>query len=117
QIHDILKPGGMFLMTEGFEEPLEELNRYRRQFELPEIKTVEYNKNFPRTPFETLVAQLFEVVALRDYGTYLFLSRILHPLAVRPDQPAHHSPINAAAFELASKVPIPFFEKCSYNLF
>jgi ubiquinone/menaquinone biosynthesis C-methylase UbiE len=117
QIHQILKPGGLFLMTEGFVEPLAELNAHRRHFGLPEIAVVSYNRNMERTVFEQFVAIHFDIMAVRDYGTYLYLSRILHPLAVRPEAPRHDSPINRAAMEVARVLPSNGFARHSYNLF
>lgn len=117
QAHRLLKEDGMFLLTEGFEEELENLNFVRRKLGLSEIKVVEYNKNISRTEFEALVSDYFDIVEVRHYGAYLFLSRVYHPLAVLPKEPKHDSRLNEIAMEISRKVEMPDLEKYSYNLF
>ncbi len=117
EVHKVLEPGGLFLLTEGFEEELNHLNKVRKSVHLPEIKVVPYNKNIVRKNFESFIRPYFDTLEIRDYGTYLFLSRVFHPLAVLPDNPQHDSPLNKAAFELSHALTIPQFQEYSYNLF
>jgi ubiquinone/menaquinone biosynthesis C-methylase UbiE len=117
QVHEVLKKGGLFLLSEGFQEGLDNLNAARREVGLEEMRVVHYNRNMRRQEFESWVAQRFDTVEIRDYGTYLFLSRIFHPLAVLPDAPKHDARLNKAAMELARRVPVSELQKYSYNLF
>ena len=117
QIADRLTDGGWFLLTEGFQEPLDRLNELRARFGLPEIVTVDYNRNLVRRDFERFIAEHFEIVERRHYGAYVFLSRLYHPLAVWPDPPVHDSRLNEAAMRLASALVMPDLEQYSYVLF
>ena len=70
--------------------------------------------------FQTLfefINEYFSVEVVIDYGLYLFLSRVYHPLVVLPDQPKHDSKLNEVAMNLANLYPKTDFDKYSYNLF
>lgn len=117
QIHALLRPGGMLLITEGFNEPLAELNAVRRALHLTEIQVVSYNRNFSQPQFESSTRKLFDTVDTGNYGAYLLFSRVLHPLAVSPEAPQHDGPINAAAALLARQLDPASLARYSYNLF
>lgn len=115
-IHRVLKPGGMFLMTEGFQDELDELNGLRQQVGLSTINVVDYNRNFRHAEFDDFIGQYFSITAVHDYGHYLFLSRVYHPLAVAPEAPKHDSRLNEVAGLLTGVVPGSDFKRYSYNL-
>lgn len=117
QVSDVLKNGGLFLLTEGFQDELDNLNAVRRIVNLDQIRVVDYNRNLIRKDFEEFVGNYFDVLEILDYGTYLFLSRVFHPLAVLPYNPRHDSSLNEAAMEIARMIQIPDLRKYSYNLF
>lgn len=115
---DLIRPGGLLLITEGFEEGLAELNETREKLGLHPIKVVDDNKNIPRKRFEDLISGKFETLKIRDYGLYLFLSRVFHPALVSPEQPKHDSRINEAAMRVALAMrDEEAFSGMSYNLF
>jgi ubiquinone/menaquinone biosynthesis C-methylase UbiE len=116
QAHSLLREGGVFLMTEGFQGELDNLNIARQRFGLPAI-AVNYNRNLIREDFEEFIRPYFDVIETRHYGAYLFLSRLFHPLAVLPDEPKHDSRLNEIAMEIFRQVPMPDVEKFSYNRF
>lgn len=117
KIHEALKLGGLFLMTEGFGEELDNLNRIRQSTGLAEIKTVSYNRNLLHHELDPFIKEYFTVEAVHDYGLYLFMSRVYHPLVVAPEQPKHDSRLNEVAGLLSSLVPAPDMKQFSYNLF
>lgn len=117
KIHDLIKPGGLFLVSEGFQDGLDNLNNFRSKMGLPEITVARYNNNLIRKDFEAFIPDYFDIVDIRDYGFYLFLSRVFHPLAVLPEQPKHDSRLNEAVAKIFHKVSMAGFEKYSYNLF
>ncbi len=116
QVYSALKPGGLFLMTEGFEDELKELNRVRRAVGLAEVRVVDYNRNFRHSEFDGFIATMFDIEAVKDYGFYLFCSRVFHPLAVLPEQPRHDSRLNEVAEILASIDLGVSMKQYSYNL-
>ena len=117
KIHELLRPGGQFLMTEGFVEELDNLNRVRQAVGLTEIKVVSYNRNLLHHELDPFIKEYFTVEAVHDYGLYLFMSRVYHPLVVAPEQPKHDSRLNEVAGLLSSLVPAPDMKQFSYNLF
>ena len=117
QVHGLLQKGGLFLLTEGFQGELDNLNTIRQKFGLPEIKVVSYNRNLIRKDFEAFISQYFDIIETRHYGAYLFLTRVFHPLAVLPNEPKHDSKLNEIAMEISRTIQMPDLEKYSYNLF
>lgn len=113
----VLKPGGRLLLSEGFDDELEALNAARWKLGLSRIEVVAYNHNFRRAAFEEYVSRDFEITATRGYGAYLFISRVVHPLAVAPEAPVHDGVINRAAMQIAQWVDLPDLDRYSYNRF
>lgn len=116
-LHELLKKDGILLLTEGFQRELDELNRLRRKVNLTKIMVVPYNRNLEREKFERFIKPCFSVEKVVDYGTYLLLSRVYHPLAVSPKNPKHDSPLNEAAMRMAQIVSFPDVARYSYSLF
>ena len=117
EIHRVLAPGGLLLMTEGFQDELDNLNRLRKIVGLPMIAVVDYNRNLVHSEFDAFVSQYFNIERVHDYGLYLFLSRVYHPLVVLPEQPKHDSRLNEVAHLLGTCLSIPELKQLSYNLF
>ena len=117
QIYDLLAPGGMLLLTEGFQENLENLNQARKMFDLPTINVVDYNRNFEKKEFESFINGYFHIENLLNYGSYIFFSRLYHPMVVFPDAPKHDSVMNKVAMELQKKMDLKGLDDYSYNLF
>jgi len=117
EIWKLLKPKGLFLMTEGFQDELVNLNSLRQKAGLDSIKTVNYNRNLVHDEFDAFIQHYFIVEAVHHYGLYLFLSRVYHPLVVSPEQPKHDARLNEIASLLCKMVDAPELKKFSYNLF
>ncbi len=117
QLDLLLNTNGLLLLSEEFDNELRNLNNVRLTNSLTEIKVAKYNKNFANEEFESFITKNFEIEAIKDYGFYLYMSRIFHPLAVLPKNPQHHSPLNEVALVLASQSNFPDFKRFSYNLF
>jgi SAM-dependent methyltransferase len=117
QLAAVLRPGGLLLLTEGFDDGIDGLNNVRTELGLGAIRTVDYNCNFRRAAFEHAVARWFDIVELRDYGLYLLLSRVFHPLAVAPEEPKHDSMLNRVAADIARAAPTGDLAGLSYSLF
>ena len=116
QIHQLLHNQGILLLTEGFQDNLDNLNHVRKKFSLSEIKVVDYNRNFTVGDFEKFIQQYFEVIGKHYYGSYLFFSRLYHPLVVAPEDPKHDAKLNEVAMHLQRELTMPDLEKYSYNI-
>ncbi|MCX6166223.1 MAG: hypothetical protein NTU73_15410, partial [Ignavibacteriae bacterium] len=95
---------------------LDNLNLARKNFSLQEIKVVDYNRNFTLKEFNIFINEYFEIVDKHYYGSYLFFSRVYHPLAVLPEEPRHDSKLNEVAMMIQKNITMPDLDKYSYNI-
>ncbi len=118
KIHASLKKNGIFLLTEGFEDRLKNLNKIRKIFNLKEIKVAKYNKFLVVKKFENYIKKYFKIKRIHNYGSYTILSHLFHPLIVHPDNPKHDSVINEISMKFDNKKILGknLLEKYSYNL-
>jgi ubiquinone/menaquinone biosynthesis C-methylase UbiE len=111
EIARVLKPGGLYLMLEGTLQGLRRLNEVRTLFDLEPIPEAEGTYNWFSNKFDEdemlgVAKSLFaEHVGIQRFGMYYFLSRVVHPLLVRPSQPRYDSPINAVAQLVCKMIP------------
>jgi ubiquinone/menaquinone biosynthesis C-methylase UbiE len=117
QTFQVLRPGGLLLLTEGFSEPLEELNRLREATGLSPIAVADYNLFLGQRDFEAFAERFGQIEAVEHYGVYLTLSRVLHPLVVAPEPPRHNGRLNQIARQIdeAARGGSDFM-RYSYNL-
>ena len=99
-----IRPGGLFLCSEGWLEGWEGLNRLRALSGLERMQLVRYNRLIERARFETTASRFFERIAYGGVGLYLFVSRVLQPCLVRPDSPQHTHPLNKVGHELQASL-------------
>ena len=100
EIAACVKPGGLYMTSEGWQEGLDSLNLRRQRIGLPAIEVAKYNRMIPRARFEEEARKYLELVDYISIGLYLFLSRVVHPCYVAPDAPQHQHPFNKVAAEL-----------------
>jgi hypothetical protein len=50
-------------------------------------------------------ADLYELERVQRFGMYYFLTRVIHPLLVAPEQPRYDARINEIAREIARQIP------------
>lgn len=109
EIARCLNKNGIYVMFEATEEGLKILNHYRRMFELSEISEDgcgDYDRFlFSEEKLKDFMAQYYDLVKIHSFGMYYFISRILHPLFVSPEQPRYDHKLNDVAFEIAKKIP------------
>jgi SAM-dependent methyltransferase len=103
QIASCVRPGGLFLASEGWKDGRDGLNRRRVESGLPAMDLVDHNLLITRRDFEHAVAPYFEPVAYESAGLYLFVSRLLQPLYVAPDEPSVGHPLNAVGAKLQAR--------------
>jgi len=111
EVARVLKPGGHYLMLEGTLQGLEKLNRARTRVGLEPIpeadaKTNWFSNKFDEDELVQKIPSLFSrIEAIHRFGTYYFLSRVVHPLLVAPEQPRYDAPINSIARKIALQIP------------
>jgi hypothetical protein len=114
QIARCIRPGGLYLTSEGWQDGYEGLNLAREREGLAPMKMVDYNLLISRTEFERTVAADFEIEDYLSLGFYLFLSRVVQPKLVAPDAPRHDHPLNRAAAQLHRTNVGQAFRDCDY---
>lgn len=115
EIATCLKPGGLYLTSEGWAEGMDGLNLLRRRAGLPDIEVVKYNLLLHRAEFERAASRCFDVVDYIGLGFFLMMSRVVQPLLVAPESPSHTHPLNQIAARLESQCLFgKEFESCDY---
>lgn len=115
QIAKVVKPGGLYLLSEGWQEGWDGLNRMRGRAGLDPVTLVGYNRLLSRGAFEAFIRSEFEIVTYQSLGWYLVLSRIFQPTFVHPAPPQHTHLVNKVAASLfAAGVGAEAFEDCDY---
>ncbi len=95
-----LKSGAVFILSEGWQEGWEGLNLERQRCGLPPITIAEYNKLISRTDLESMFRSDFDLITYHSLGLYIFISRVVQPFLVAPNQPRHDHELNRVASEL-----------------
>jgi SAM-dependent methyltransferase len=117
RIASCVRPGGLFLTSEGWREGRDGLNSRRIAAGLAAMDLVDHNLLITREAFEHAAAAHFDVVGYEGAGLYLFISRVLQPLAVAPDEPSVLHPLNAIGADLQirmNQAGVCDFADCDY---
>lgn len=101
EIAKSLKPGGLFLASEGWRDGLDAISTARERIGLDPIRLVVHNRYMTRGEFESQAARYFEFVDYINLGFYLFMSRVFQPAFVAPESPSHDHQINVIAGTMA----------------
>ena len=109
-IHSHLSEGGMFLMMEGSHDGREELNKLRLQTDLSQLPKVEYNLDFKLEPTNRLLSSLFEIKEYKTFGIYEYLTRVVYPKYIFPEQPQYGSKFHNIAYDMVMKLKDNFPE-------
>ena len=106
EIARVLKPGGRFVMVEVTVEGHREVDRVRSEMGLPQIEKYWHNKYVDEARFAGAADAVgLELKEVRPFETYQFLSKVLHPLAVAPEEPQFMTGFNDAARQIAARFP------------
>lgn len=89
----VLKPGGLLFFSEGYKQWFEVLNSYRNRNNLPQIKLARYNKLFDIPRLEQKFNKAGRIEKFINFGEYIYLSRIAHPL-ISQNNVKHDSSLN-----------------------
>lgn len=109
-----IKPGGLYILGEGWKEGVDGLNKVRIAVGLQPMTVVPYNLFIERAAFEDEISQYFTVEAYESLGLYMYISRVAQPMLVAPDRPRHDHRLNWVAMQLATKANRRAFDDCDY---
>jgi ubiquinone/menaquinone biosynthesis C-methylase UbiE len=109
EIHRVLKPAGTLVLMEGTFEGLERLNSMRARFGLeaiaPDGRERLITLKFHEPQLLAFCEPMFNLENVQRFGMYYFLTRVIQPLLVAPDQPRYDHKLNAVAREVARVIP------------
>lgn len=96
EMHRVLKPGGLYLMSEAFIGSLDKLNQLRALAELTPLTVHDFNLYLEEQKFEDFISQYFEIVEVKKFSSiYYVASRFLRYLTMNnDDQDSFSNPIN-----------------------
>jgi len=110
----VLCPGELFLLAEVTLQGHERVNKYRRMFGLDKLKVHWHNTYVDEPVFLDAISETFELVETVRFGMYGFLSKVVHPLLVEPEEPSFDARLNEVAGRIARG--IPDFDGCSHQV-
>jgi ubiquinone/menaquinone biosynthesis C-methylase UbiE len=102
-IYNALKPNGIYLMIENFEESQKNFNEFRKKLGLPEIQMRDHNNYFNREKLDSWIAPLFSTVSeMNISSSYYFVTRGIYALMCMGEstEPDYYHPIHEAASKL-----------------
>ncbi|MCD4824485.1 MAG: class I SAM-dependent methyltransferase [Phycisphaerae bacterium] len=97
QLASALKPGGRLFLIEGLDETFAAMNSARQAMQLPAISLDWHNRLLPKDKLEAKLTETLTIEERVDFGEYYFLSRIMHPLLVAPEEPTFQGRCNQIA--------------------
>lgn len=105
EVYRILKPKGIFLMSEATIDGLKRINALRKEFGLDELKQPWHNLYIDENAFIKEVSDIFKVVDILNFSsTYYIGSRVIQPFAkkIMSQSPDYLSEINRLFMQLPS---------------
>jgi len=98
-LHKRLNNGGSLILAEISKQGMERLNLLRNKFGLPIMKPRWHNLHIDEEYIFPKISNLFSTVKLKRAGAFYFISRILYPSIVFPEEPQAESKINEIAMK------------------
>ncbi len=105
EIRRVLKRRGLYLMLETSKQGIESLSRYRKMLKLSAVAVPWHNIPIDEDWLNKTIKGKFKLEETVCFGTYFFISRIVHPLLIKPREPKFDAKINAVASAIAQKFP------------
>jgi ubiquinone/menaquinone biosynthesis C-methylase UbiE len=109
----LTKAGGLLVLAEGFTEGFLELNELRRKVGLPPLTPAPINFYSSIDDLSGTLDEYFELVEKFHLGAYDYLTRVLYPLIVGPENATHNSNFSERCSMLARSFNPDSFEPLS----
>lgn len=109
----LVKPGGLFILVEGFTEGFEALSRLRSRVQLPAIEPARINFYSSLAELLPDINRDFDIEDRFHLGAYDYLTRVLYPLIVGAENARHNSVFSEKCQQLAREFNPDCFEHLS----
>jgi cyclopropane fatty-acyl-phospholipid synthase-like methyltransferase len=96
-LHNKLKPGGSLIIAEISAQGMNNVNELRKIHDLPPMQSRWHNLHIDEDIVFPEVNKIFEIKKIKRLGTFYYISRVIHPLLVYPDEPSRQAKINDIA--------------------
>jgi len=93
-LHERLKDGGSLIIAEQSLEGIERLIKIRKEFGLEPITIKWHNLPIKESIVLSQIQDLLSIKKIMRLGTFYYISRVIHPSLVYPDEPKPNSKIN-----------------------
>lgn len=112
QVARVLRRGGTWALVEVTAQGHHRVDEVRRQFSLPPLEKYWHNLYVDEPHLEAnLPAWGFAQAAKRSFDTYQFLTKVVHPWIIQPEEPSFLSDFNYAARVVSRDYPA--YEDCA----
>lgn len=106
QVARVLKPGGIWMVVEVIKQGHSDVDRLRKKFGLKILEKYWHNLYVDETHFISVADRVgLSVREIRRFETYQFLTKVIHPMVVAPDEPKFMSGFNMAARIISRDYP------------
>ena len=96
-----LRSSGRLILAEGFTDGFENLNQLRAKVELPPLVPASINYYTPLAELEAALGDRYQVAARFHLGAYDYLTRVVYPLQVGPENAKHNTNFSERCQQLA----------------
>jgi SAM-dependent methyltransferase len=97
----LVRPGGVLLLAEGFTEGFRELSGLREKLGLPPLQPAKINHYSSWAELEPAIAEHFDIESRWHLGMYDYLTRVLYPFIVGPENAKHNTNFADKCHQLA----------------
>ncbi len=115
----VLQKDGLLICLEVTKQGHEGVNVHRSKFGLPPLEQYWHNLYLDEPSFLAFAEKYFQVQAIKRFGVYQFISKVLHPRLVAPQEPKFEAKINEIAYRLSQEIPeeeIPEMKDCGHQV-
>jgi SAM-dependent methyltransferase len=112
-IAGVVRKGGRVLLLEGFSDGFEGLSVLRSKVGLDPVQPASINLYTSLAELQPEIERLFEIRDTFHLGAYDYLTRVVYPLVVKPENPRHNTVFSERAAELTQAFNPPAFQEIS----
>ena len=115
--YERLKPNGSLIIVEQSKEGIDRLNNIRKEFGLKPLKIRWCNLPIEEKSIFPKIEKLFKMKTIKRLGTFYYISRVIHPALVFPDEPKPNTKINELAVKSELVLNKKFEEENTFEKF